>query len=145
MVGAATAKIPATTKTPFFAKLSLIPIRLDMISSILFRRFAPVTPDTHGNGDSRYNSQILRMPSTNAGEIMASIPICRSRGNAVRSAARRPRHRRHREQINVANPMAQKVDRTAGTQVTSELAGTGVVVAMGVRAEKGWLVCSIRY
>jgi hypothetical protein len=52
MVGTATADTPATARNAFFAKLSLIPVRFAIISSILFLRFAPVTPDTQGRRDS---------------------------------------------------------------------------------------------
>src|ERR1700733_3915745 len=63
MVGTATADTPATARNAFFAKLSLIPVRFDIISSILFLRFAPVTPDTQGSRDSTESRHIVRMPS----------------------------------------------------------------------------------
>src|ERR1700747_1142269 len=53
--------IPPAARTSFFASLSQAEIVLVMMASILFRRFAPVTPDTHGNGGSMQSSQILRM------------------------------------------------------------------------------------
>ena len=74
--------IPAAARTIFFAKFSLSAVRLVIIASILFLRFAPVTPATHGNGDSRYSSQILRMPSAYAS---GSLPIRSTSSSQARS------------------------------------------------------------
>ena len=61
--GPATTHTPASASNNFLRESRFIAMRRVIISSTLFRRLAPVTPATQGKGDSRYNSQTLRIPS----------------------------------------------------------------------------------
>ena len=91
-IGSPRAAIPPAAKTAFFARLSLTALRLVMMSSILFRRFAPVTPDTHGNGDSRQSSQILRMLSAYTSGALPISSTSSSQARSRSSIRRAPSH-----------------------------------------------------
>src|SRR5579864_2080222 len=60
-IGPATAATPAEASRSLLAVFSAFVVRFDMITSMRFLRSEPVTPDAQANGDSRYNSQVLRM------------------------------------------------------------------------------------